>query len=80
MQDDGQIQLATNIREYAQESFDYFTRAWGLECRQSKIIVESNEPRTLFEKKYLERGEPVYDMIFKKKPLVGGTRGYKGGI
>ena len=59
----GTVQLATNIAHYAEEAKQYATGVWGLAC-----IAESNPktPRTHFEKKYLERGETCFDLIFQK--------------
>lgn len=59
----GTITLATNIGEYAAEAREYAMQHWGLE-----LVKESTprKPRTHFEKKYLERGEECFDLVFRK--------------
>lgn len=59
---DGTIELATNIEAYAEEAKRYAVH-WGL-----ALAAETHpaEPRTHFEKKYLERGETCFDLIFRK--------------
>lgn len=58
----GTLQLATNLEGYAEEAKTY-ARYWGL-----NLVHESHpsEPRTHFEKKYLERGETCFDLVFQK--------------
>jgi tRNA G46 methylase TrmB len=66
---EGTIHFATNEKFYADECLDFMTNHWKLQCIQNKII--NNESghigRTHFERKYLERGELIYDLIFQKK-------------
>ena len=58
----GTIELATNISAYALEAKLYAAH-WGL-----ALISETHPqmPRTHFEKKYLNRGETCFDLIFQK--------------
>lgn len=62
--DDGLIILATNIESYAQECLERFP-LYGLE------LIENSKPalpgRTHFERKYLERNENCYNLVFKKR-------------
>lgn len=67
----GEIYLATNEAFYAQEAQEYLLNHWGLHMKQKHLYqhVLPFEPRTHFEKKYLERGECIYDFVFKKQAL-----------
>jgi len=68
----GTLQLATNIESYFREALLYGEEFWNLE-----VISQQNyklaslpfpRPRTHFEKKYLERGEFCFDVVFKNNP------------
>jgi len=60
----GIIQLRTNEKFYAIEAFDYFQNTWGLETSfKSFELKDVDEFKTLFEKKYLERGQCCYEII-----------------
>lgn len=65
----GMIHLATNKKYYADEAADFFVREWKLTMHaQSQFQGEMPfAPRTHFEKKYLERGDVLYDFIFIKR-------------
>lgn len=62
----GELTLVTNEQFYADESREIMDKEWGLrELAFTKISLESQpdfEPRTHFEKKYLLRGAPVFDL------------------
>lgn len=62
----GTITLATNIESYYQEAKNSYPLQWGLEILSDSILSKNSKPRTHFEKKYLERGERCYDLIFVK--------------
>ena len=42
------------------------TTEWKFKVKQDQIIQKTKEPLTLFEKKYLERGEECYHFSFVK--------------
>ncbi|WP_372651693.1 tRNA (guanosine(46)-N(7))-methyltransferase TrmB [Halobacteriovorax sp.] len=65
----GTIHVATNELFYAEESMEFMTNVWNLECVHNTIIEKDSEHigRTHFERKYLERGQVIYDQIFRKK-------------
>ncbi len=58
----GTIELATNIESYAEEAKVY-GNYWNLNLRSES---HPQHARTHFEKKYLERGETCFDLIFQK--------------
>lgn len=62
----GQVTLATNIYEHYLEAHTNFSELWGLETLQGEPISPTAEPRTAFERKYLERGETCYNLVLKK--------------
>ncbi len=66
LKSDGEIFFATNELFYYQEALDYMTKEWGLKLRQDKHISSMSIPLTLFEKKYLERGQTCYHFSFVK--------------
>ena len=64
LKENGTIELSTNEEFYYLEAKEYFLEFWNLElvCDQ-----KYNGPhRTHFEKKYLERDDACYQLIFKK--------------
>ena len=64
----GQIHLATNERFYADEAVQWAKKQWGLRVLEYKELHQEltplHKPRTHFEKKYLERGQTCYDIVF----------------
>lgn len=67
----GKIHLATNMKYYAIEAEEFFQKEWGLKLLKKQIYSSLEEipftPRTHFEKKYLERGETCWNLVFEKK-------------
>lgn len=65
----GTIHVATNELFYAEECKEFMTNVWKLKCVQNKLIENNSEQigRTHFERKYLERGQTIYDQIYKKE-------------
>lgn len=63
MHDHGELIIATNIKNYADECEELFP-SFGL------ILSDRREPtlpgRTHFERKYLARGEACYNLVFNK--------------
>ncbi len=64
----GTIHLATNEEFYASEAQLYFTQFWNLDIERQEVLTQAtfSEPRTHFEKKYLNRGHNLYDFVFRK--------------
>ena len=62
----GTITMATNIRVHHEEALEKFQEIWGLEVVENRQISPSSEPRTAFERKYLDRGEGCYNLIVRK--------------
>jgi tRNA G46 methylase TrmB len=64
----GTITIATNEKFYADEACEWMTRHWKLELIENRKygLDESEKYRTHFEKKYLERNEDCYNLVFKK--------------
>jgi tRNA G46 methylase TrmB len=63
----GELILATNLDWYATEAEEQFTRGWNLPLVQKKILnTKIHIARTHFERKYLERGESCFNLVFKK--------------
>ncbi|MCB9062946.1 MAG: hypothetical protein H6622_15595 [Halobacteriovoraceae bacterium] len=63
----GKILMATNEEFYYSGHRKYLSDVWGLKIvsdKQNKI--GENIPRTHFEKKYLERGDTIYELEFVK--------------
>ncbi|WP_127717103.1 hypothetical protein [Halobacteriovorax sp. HLS] len=65
---DGEIIFATNELFYAQECKEFMTSTWKLQLIESKEITSRDgvRGRTHFERKYLERGQTIYNLTFKK--------------
>lgn len=63
----GRLILATNIESYAHEAIQQAS-SFGLrlECQRELTRAAMPRPRTHFERKYLERGETCYDLVFRK--------------
>lgn len=66
----GKIHFATNMKYYAEEAENFMTQEWGMKLIQKDVYASIDEapfaPRTHFEKKYLERGETCWNLIFQK--------------
>lgn len=63
---DGEIFFATNEKFYRDEAIEFMTSEWKFQIKQNQTIKKTREPLTLFEKKYLERGEDCYHFSFVK--------------
>ncbi len=61
----GTIHLATNVEDYYKEAKRDFSSLWGLHCIEDSILKRGALPRTHFEKKYLERGDSCWNLIFQ---------------
>lgn len=62
----GTLELATNLYYYAEEMKTELTETWGLRLLKSTVIDPETKPRSHFEKKYLERGDNCFDLVFQK--------------
>ncbi len=66
----GTLTLASNIPDYTAEAEAFFQHAWQLQLVSKKIInpepQDNYYPRTHFEKKYLQRGEPCTNLVVRK--------------
>jgi tRNA G46 methylase TrmB len=65
------LTLATNMAFYEKEACDWLSLYWGLELEDRQELTQRNwqmsQHRTHFERKYLQRGEICYNLIFKKR-------------
>lgn len=61
---EGEIEIATNISDYANEIQENALKNWNLRVDQ---FIYSGPGRTHFEKKYLDRGETCYQLILKQR-------------
>ncbi len=66
LKEGGQITLATNEKDLYVEAIELGTQHWKLKLIEDRVISASEMPRTHFEKKYLERGELCYNLVFEK--------------
>lgn len=64
MKEHARLTMTTNELFYAREAEYYFRKHWGLAGSMTRITEQ--EPRTHFEKKYLQRGEALYELNFRK--------------
>lgn len=64
----GELHMATNEAWYAEEALEFAKSAWGLELIEERRLnsLHLPEARTLFEKKYLARGETCFDLRWRK--------------
>jgi len=61
----GRLTFATNARFYHEEARHYMEQVWGLTCQVDRPVPAHTPPRTHFEAKYLERGEPCWELVFR---------------
>jgi tRNA (guanine-N7-)-methyltransferase len=62
----GQIIMATNKEDYASEAAEVMVHHWGLTLIEHRRLTIADQPRTHFEKKYLNRNEPCWNQIFSR--------------
>jgi len=62
----GELWLATNEAFYAEEARLIYPAEWKMELVEDSLVSPSSPPRTHFEKKYLARGEPCFNLRFAK--------------
>lgn len=61
----GQLTFATNARFHHEEARHYMEQIWGLTCLVDRPVPVDTPPRTHFEAKYLGRGEPCWELVFR---------------
>jgi tRNA (guanine-N7-)-methyltransferase len=62
----GRLTIATNQQFYYQEARTFMTEVWAMACLVDRRINRDEKPRTHFEKKYLERGDTCWELVFTK--------------
>lgn len=62
----GELNLATNLSWYRDEAIRHLGQEHPLTLVHEVVLTDPSAARTHFEKKYLERGETCFDLIFKK--------------
>ena len=79
LQTHSQMVLATNELFYLEEATEYLQKIWKMKYLKKESFNRHHkktllkEPRTAFEKKYLEQGYTCYSIIFQKpKPICYG--------
>ncbi|HEY8278503.1 MAG TPA: SAM-dependent methyltransferase [Bdellovibrionota bacterium] len=60
----GTLTLATNEEFYMREALSEMREQWGLKLVECREIDRNSAPRSHFEKKYLERGDRCWNMVF----------------
>ena len=64
----GRVIIRTNEKFYAEEAAHFFEYEWNLDCKTQPVkLTNIEDAKTLFEKKYLERGQTCYEIIGTKK-------------
>lgn len=66
LQKNGKIIFASNVKSYIEETQAFCEKFWNLKLTNAKTISQNQNPRTLFEKKYLERKENIMQIEFQK--------------
>lgn len=69
----GTITMATNIESYFIEARQYFAEVWCLTELEARQVAASEQPRTHFEKKYLQRGDACFNFIVQKPAHQGAV-------
>ena len=68
----GQLLIATNMAFYAEEAREHMVQTWGFRMvRDDAFSIQdrpAKEAHTHFERKYLERGERCFEMLFEVVP------------
>lgn len=59
----GKIHLRTNEEFYKEEAKHYLSDCWNLNLLEEETVQEG---LTHFERKYLERGQSCYKLVFQK--------------
>ncbi len=62
----GTIELASNTRGYVDEAAHALTTLWGYRIVTHQTLSATATPRTAFERKYLARGETIYQLIVSR--------------
>ena len=62
----GTIYLITNIEPYHQEACNFLENIWGYQILDKKKLPQDITPRTAFEKRYLDAGEDLFELLASK--------------
>lgn len=62
---DGQIYLASNTSEYVEEAYFFLKNYWGFKLQEISQYKNILEPRTPFERKYIDRKQNIYQLQAK---------------
>ena len=62
----GTFTVATNERFYLDDSRARMREVWGYELVEERALPSAEAPRTHFEKKYLGRGQPCWNQVFRR--------------
>jgi tRNA (guanine-N7-)-methyltransferase len=66
MRKEGELVLASNREFYLREAEDRICRHWGLALLEKQLLPREFAHRTHFEGKYLKRGEPCWNLVFRR--------------
>ena len=74
LKSDGELMLVTNEAFYFEEAQTLGQSEWGLKVDQIRQFQAADQPapRTHFEKKYLERGQTCFEIVFRKRSIRNG--------
>jgi hypothetical protein len=56
--------MATNEEFLMREACTVIREVWGLKLVECREVARNSMPRTHFEKKYLERGDRCWNMVW----------------
>ncbi len=62
----GELYLSTNLGWYNEEAKQALIAKWRFQLNKEEAITDPQQAQTHFEKKYLQRGETCYRLLFKK--------------
>lgn len=63
----GKVILRSNIKSYMDESYEWGTEHWGLKVVRFEKLLQGGQYLTSFEEKYLNRGEPCWELVLQKQ-------------
>ena len=68
----GSLMFCTNLRWLVEEAAAQFVGGWGLELVSLEQVSQGDRlPLTRFEKKYLERGQPCFELKLQMSAALG---------
>lgn len=66
LKEKGEVYCVSNTPDYIKEAKDFLEQFWRYKIIQMSPLDPQSEGRTLFEKKYLERGEEIWELRAQK--------------